>query len=266
MRQIFPDAGPDLPVTAVTSDVPAPPGVAALADLYAYPDARGEPARPWVRANMISSADGAATLDGRSGGLSGPADRMVFAVLRSLADVILVGAGTARAERYRPVASSAVWAALRAGRPSAPRLAVVTARLGPDLDDLLLAPAAGGRTIALTTGSAPADRRAAVAAHADVIVAGSTTVDPAAAIGELTRLGLTRILVEGGPQLLGQLSAAGLVDELCLTLSPVIAGGHAIRITNAAADTSGTGLELAHVLVDDGQLICRYLRQPAGPG
>ena len=100
MRQIFPDAGPDLPVTAVTSDVPAPPGVAALADLYAYPDARGEPARPWVRANMISSADGAATLDGRSGGLSGPADRMVFAVLRSLADDELKSVALLRMEGH----------------------------------------------------------------------------------------------------------------------------------------------------------------------
>jgi 5-amino-6-(5-phosphoribosylamino)uracil reductase len=91
-------------------------------------------------------------------------------------------------------------------------------------------------------------------------------VDPAAAIGALARLGLTRILVEGGPQLLGQLFTAGLVDELCLTVSPVVAAGHAIRITNSAAETGGTALDLAHVLADDGQLICRYLRQPAVTG
>lgn len=266
MRQIFPAAGPELPVSPVTAEVPGPPAVAALASLYAYPDSGGQPGPPWVRANMISSADGAATLDGRSGGLSGPADRMVFAVLRSLADVILVGAGTARAERYRPVQPGAVWAGLRACRGPALRIAVVTLRLGPDLDDLLLAPAAGGPSIVLTTEAVPEDRRAAVARRANVIVAGSTTVDPAAAIGALARLGLTRILVEGGPQLLGQLFTAGLVDDLCLTVSPVVAAGHAIRITNSAAETGGTALDLAHVLADDGQLICRYLRQPAVTG
>lgn len=264
MRKIFPVAGPEFPVTPVTADVPAPPGAAALAGLYAYPAGRDQPARPWVRANMISSADGAATLQARSGGLSGPADRMVFAVLRSLADVILVGAGTVRAERYRPVAASSVWAALRTGRPPAPRIAVVTADLGPDLDDLLLAPAPGGRTIVLTTEAAPASRLAAVGRRADVIVAGQRAVPPAAAISELGRLGLTRVLAEGGPTLLGQLLAAGLIDELCLTVSPVLAGGHAIRITNSPDETGAMALALAHVLTDDGQLLCRYLRQQAG--
>ena len=265
MRQIFPAAGPELPVSPVTAEVPGPPAVAALASLYAYPDSGGQPGPPWVRANMISSADGAATLDGRSGGLSGRPTGWSSPCCAAWP----MSSWWARAPRGRSgtARSSLVPSGPGSGWPrQAPRIAVVTSRLGPDLDDLLLAPAAGGPSIVLTTEAVPEDRRAAVARRANVIVAGSTTVDPAAAIGALARLGLTRILVEGGPQLLGQLFTAGLVDDLCLTVSPVVAAGHAIRITNSAAETGGTALDLAHVLADDGQLICRYLRQPAVTG
>ncbi len=103
---------------------------------YAYPDRR-----PWVRANMVSSADGAVTLEGRSGGLSGAADREIFALLRSLSDVILVGAGTVRAEHYGPAEPSSAHAEPssehaeeRAGRgaPPAPVIAVVSQRLELD--------------------------------------------------------------------------------------------------------------------------------------
>ncbi len=122
---------------------------------------------------MVASADGAAALDGRSGGLSGDADRLVFSVLRSLADVILVGAGTARAEGYRPVRPGEVWTALRDGRAPVPPIAVVTGKLDLNEDAPLLAGAAeGARTIVLTSQAAPAARRAAVARHADVVVAG----------------------------------------------------------------------------------------------
>ncbi len=248
---------------------PGEPAVAALAALYAYPEPAAHPS-PWVRANMVESADGAATLEGRSGGLSGPADRLVFAVLRSLADVIVVGAGTARAERYRPVRAGEVWAALRPGRPPAPPIAVITRELDLNADAPLLAAAAeGARTIVLTSEAAPAARRAAAARHADVIVAGRDAVAPAAAMAALAARGHRRVLVEGGPSLLGQIVAAGLLDELCLTLSPVLEGGRARRILAAppgrvrpgpdGADAA-TGLRLAHVLEADGSLLCRYQR------
>src|SRR5215831_3916491 len=99
-------------------------------------------APPWVRANMVTSLDGAATLAGRTGGLSGQADQQVFALLRALADVILVGAGTARVEGYRPVRprhEGVRWAWLRAGRTPSPPIAVVTRRLDLDLESPLLA-------------------------------------------------------------------------------------------------------------------------------
>ena len=260
MRKIFP-AGP------ATPDIQAD-DVEALAELYAYPaDSSGA---PWLRANMIESVDGAGSLNGRSGGLSGDADRLVFAVLRSLADVILVGAATARAEKYRPVREQEIWPKLRSERQQpTPPIAVVTRKLDLDLDGLLVAGAPGAaRTILLTTEAAPADRREAASAHADVVVTGRDTVSPSAAAAELAGRGYRNVLLEGGPALLRQVAAAGLLDDLCLTFSPLLEGGTAGRIL-APPPVSGPGsggaaaaakLSLAHVLEDDGNLLCRYLR------
>ena len=117
---------------------PAGDGGPDLARLYAYP-ARGGADRPWVRANMIESADGAAAVDGLSGGLGGPADREVFGLLRALAGVILVGAGTVRAEAYRPARVAPRWAALRTGRTATPPIAVLSGRLDLDPAGPLLA-------------------------------------------------------------------------------------------------------------------------------
>ena len=225
MQQIFPApaAGQEIGADAI----------GALGRLYAYP---GAAERPWLRANMVASADGAATADGKSGGLSGRADRRVFSVLRSLADVILVGAGTARAERYRPVRPAEVWPQLRAGQAPTPPIAVLTRGLDLDPGDGLLVAAPGlARTIVLTTEAVGAGRVAAASAHADVIVAGRQTVTAAAAIAALAGRGYRRILVEGGPGLLAQIIAGGLLDELCLTYSPVLAGGSAGRIVSPLA-------------------------------
>ena len=271
MRQIFPAAAEAPEIESVAPGGPgtgqaASAAVTALARLYAYPSVAAH-ATPWVRANMIASVDGAAALDGRSGGLSGDADRLVFSVLRSLADVIVVGAGTARAEKYRLADQGRIWAELRKGQPPAPPIAVITRELDLDLDGPLLAgPAHQARTILLTTQAAPAARRAAAADRADVILAGRDSVTPAAAVDALAARGHRKILVEGGPNLLKQITEAGLLDELCMTFSPVLEGGRAGRILApppAAAATGGeVGLTLAHVLEDSGSLLCRYLREP----
>ena len=287
MRQIFPpdaahaEIGPVEfgPAGPGATGPPGPAAVMALAGLYAYP--AGEALdRPWLRANMVVSVDGAASLVGRSGGLSGPADRLLFSVLRSLADVILVGAATARAERYRPAAERAIWPVLRAGRAPTPPIAVVTRELSLDPDSPLIALApVGSRTIVLTTAAAPDRRRAAVARHADVVVAGQDSLTPAAVIGVLAERGYRRVLTEGGPNLLGQFAAAGLLDDLCLTISPLLEGGWADRIVTVPHGAGGPGsagqagdratasrpwavarLRLAHVLEDHGALLCRYLR------
>lgn len=247
------------------SDPPDPAAdwlIGALASLYAYPKTRS--GLPWVRANMVASADGAATLGGRSGGLSGPADRVLFGVLRSLADVILVGARTVRAERYRPASPAATWPQFRQDRPPLPRIAVITRSLALDPSLPLLSPAPDQpKAIVITTESAPAVRLAEVREHAEVLVAGEKDVDLPAALAALARRGYQQILTEGGPTLLGQLAAAGHLNDLCLTISPQLEGGYSPRIMNPAGpDTSpsqANSLTLQTVLEHEGSLLCRYL-------
>ncbi len=267
MRQIHPVHGPDLPPAPKAAAGPLPAAVAQLALLYGTgspPAPAGSNVRGWVRANMVASADGAVTLDGRSGGLSGPADKTVFTVLRSLADVVLVGAGTARTERYGLVQPDQIWAQLRPDRAALPPVAVVTASLDlTGCERLLTAPPGPSQTIVITAAAAPAARKAALSGRVRVIEAGTHQVDIGAAIRQLVSLGYARILTEGGPTLLGHLSGAGLLDELCLTTSPVLAGGSAARILAAPPASGRTAsprrLSLAHVLADDDFLFCRYL-------
>jgi riboflavin biosynthesis pyrimidine reductase len=267
VRQIFPVAGPELELIPAADAGPLPAAISQLAALYRNGAVHRSAGRPWLRANMISSADGAATLGGRSGPLGGPADRMIFLVLRSMADVILVGAGTARTERYRPVSPSALWAGLRAGQAPAPVIAVVTARLDLDSCPDLFDPTGGQpQTIVITTASAVAGRGTSVARRARVLVAGQDRVDVRQAVAALAGLGYRQILTEGGPHLLGQLAEAALVDELCLTISPALAAGPGGRIVTSPASGSGSGsgpvttMELAHVLTDAGFLLSRYVR------
>ncbi len=228
-----------------------------LAALYAYPEDR------WLRANMVSSADGAANLDGASAGLSSDTDRRLFGLLRALSDVIIVGAATARTEHYKPARIGEIWRQLRDGRTPTPPIAVVTARLDLDPDSpLITAAPAYARTIVITTAQAPADRRAELARHADVIVAGQETVDLAAAVSLLAERGHRRMLAEGGPHLLAQLLEARLLDELCLTTGPMMAGPGASRIVAGALPTAPPlPMTLAHVLEDDSVLFCRYVKK-----
>ena len=260
MRQIYP-AGP----AAGGDSTDGADGTADLAAAYAYPSGStpagaGKPAA-WVRANMVASSDGAATVKGASGALSSDGDRRLFAVLRALADVVLVGANTVRQERYGPPRPRGKWATLRAGRQPAAPIAIVTGTLDLDLSSpLFTAAPAYARTILLTAESAPQDLRAQAAKWADVVIAGSRHVDLALAIKALADRGLHRILTEGGPRLLGQLVSADLLDELCLTVSPLLAGGDAPRITAGADLASPRRLRLGHVLEAEGSLFCRYLR------
>ncbi len=264
MRQIYPVQGPDWPVTPTATAGPVPDAVADVARLYAASPGSAA-GRPWLRANMVTSTDGAATLDGLSGGLSGPADRMVFTVLRSLADVILVGAGTARAERYRPVSAASIWTGLRPAGAAPPAIAVVTGSLDLTSCAELLT---SDRTLIVTTATA-ADQAARAGVIPDpqrLIAAGEQRVDVRQAVTALAARGYQQILVEGGPSLLGQLAGARLLDEFCVTISPVLAGGTAGRIiaSGSAGDDAATRLTLAHVLADRDLLLCRYLRaQPS---
>jgi len=238
---IYPSAGEEL-------DLPR------LAEVYAYPAPR------WLRVNFVSSADGAAAVDGLSGGLSSADDKRVFGILRVLTDLVLVGAGTARAEQYKPARRREALTQLRAGRPPAAPIALVTRTLGLNLSSPLFTEAApDSRTIVITCASSDEEMRAETAKVADVIVAGDDTVDLRAALDELAGRGLGRVLCEGGPRLFGDLLAAGLVDELCLSLGPTLAGPGASRIV-AGEPSAARPLTLRQVIADDeGFLFCRYL-------
>jgi len=228
----------------------------ALADLYRGPEP--PPGHGWVRAGMLSSVDGAVTgADGLSGSVSTPVDRTVLRVLRAAADVVLVGAGTARAERYGPVEVGAELAGGRssAGMSPAPVLAVVTRSGDLPVERGLFAPGTG--TLVVTCESADLRSLGDLAGPDRVIVAGRREVCVADAVRRLAGRGLRRILLEGGPCLLGRAIAAGVVDELCLTLSPLLVAGRAGRV--AVGPQARAGLELEHLLECEGSLLGRWL-------
>ncbi|MET1043615.1 MAG: pyrimidine reductase family protein [Microbacteriaceae bacterium] len=227
-----------------------------ITDWYAVPRRNR-----WLRVNFISSLDGAATHNGRSAGLGTPADKRVFGLLRRLADVILVGAGTVRAEGYGGRLlddAGRAWREER-GLPPHPVVAVVSARLDLDPGSPLFSDAPV-RPLVITTRQAPAARRAALAEVSDVLDSGGTAVDTRLMRELLAERGLRQVHCEGGPHLLGTLIEEGTVDELCLTLSPRLEGGTARRITDGGR-VAPTGMTLAHVLTgDDGTLLLRYVR------
>ncbi|HEY2203551.1 MAG TPA: pyrimidine reductase family protein [Pseudonocardia sp.] len=227
-----------------------------LAEWYAYP---AELDRPYLRVNFVAAADGAVAVAGRSGGLSSAADRRVFGLLRELAEVVVVGAQTARAENYRGARKPS----RVTGRP--PTIAVVTAsgRLDPAaplFTDTAVPP--------LVVAAAGADRAALdrlVGAGAEVAVLDGDRVGPAALVAELDRRGFRRVLCEGGPGLFGDLIAADAVDELCLTVAPLLAGGTAGRIARGP-DGESRGMRLAGALAEEGALLLRYLRERDADG
>lgn len=216
---------------------------------------------PRVRMNFVESLDGAVTLEGRSGGLGGATDRALMQVLRAMADVVLVGAGTVRAEGYGGTRVEGEDAAWRVSHELSvqPRLAVVSRALDLEPEHPFFAEAIE-RPILVTCRHAPAERREALAEVADVIVAGEASVDLVAMRDELARRGMPQILSEGGPHLFGALTEAGLVDDVCLSVSPRLVGGEAGRIIRGAPE-GDRGMRLVHALTDDdGFVFLRYAR------
>lgn len=198
-----------------------------LAALYAPPDG------PWLRANMISTLDGAATgPDGRSGSINNPVDNAVFATLRAAADVVVVGAGTARTEGYGPVEVPLVLVS-RSGQ-------VPPALLGARPGQVLLATTEQG----------------AGRADVETLVVGKTDVDPVALRDALIDRGWSSILTEGGPSLLTDLAAAGVVDELCLTWVPrLLAGDHRRVLFGVGVDVT---LRPTLLMEHEGTLLGRW--------
>ncbi|MEU7658865.1 pyrimidine reductase family protein [Streptomyces lincolnensis] len=243
--------------------------LAELAAAYAYPElgpggsaGAGGP-EVWLRANMVSTLDGAAQHDGRSQPISTATDMRIFGTLRALADVVVAGAETVRQEGYRPARARAEFAAMReaAGQGPVPAIAVVSASLDLDFSlPLFTSPLVP--TLILTGAAAAPDRIAAAEkSGARVVIAGDGVgVEPARAVQALAELGHTRLLTEGGPRLLGQLVAAGVLDELCLTVAPMLTAGDAQRIAGGPSVAVPQRFGLVSLLEEEGFLFSRYAR------
>ncbi|HJQ44499.1 MAG TPA: dihydrofolate reductase family protein [Jatrophihabitantaceae bacterium] len=243
---------------------------ALLPDHAADVDVHEWYAREWlepggVRIDFVSSVDGAATAEGKSEGLQTSGDNRVFAAMRDLADVVLIGAGTARIEGYRAIDLSRRRRALRRDFGFSEELptAVVSRALMLDPTAPLFADAPdNARTVVITCDAAEADARSALDRVADLVVVGDESVDLVAARAALEERGLRRVLCEGGPTLFADLTAAGVVDELCLSTTPFLAGPGARRIVSGAPwDVPTVPLTLVHLLEEDDALFLRYRLQ-----
>jgi 5-amino-6-(5-phosphoribosylamino)uracil reductase len=232
-----------------------------LPAFYHYPE---EQSGIWLRANFIASLDGGATVGGTSGRLGGPGDRAVFGLLRELADMILVGAGTVRVEGYAGARLTVDQRQSRQarGQSEVPQLAIVTksGRLDRDMPVFT-------RTevppLVLTCAAAADQTRQRLADVADVIDCSDddpTRVDEAAMLATLADCGQHRVLTEGGPTLFGSFVERNLLDELCLTIAPSLVGGQSPRIATGPGQVL-TGMRCAHVLTDEaGYLYTRYVK------
>jgi len=249
VRLVWPDPDPG-------ADAGAELDRDALAALYAHPEGL-------LRVNFVASADGAVAVDGLSGGLHAPGDKEVFGLLRELADVVLVGAGTVRSEGYRGARTSPARETRRRDRGQAPvpPIAVVTARGDLDPGAALFTDTTVPPLVLTAADAAGAARRALAGTGTEVVPvsAGDPTVtDPDTVVRALADRGLTRVLCEGGPALFGALLAAGRVDELCLSLAPQLVGGGAGRIVTGGGLDGPRPLHLASVVAHEDGLLLRY--------
>ncbi|WP_138734862.1 dihydrofolate reductase family protein [Modestobacter excelsi] len=243
MRQLLPP--PDGADAGVLDD----PG---LADAYRVPAGRH------LRVNFVAALDGAISVEGRSGGLGSDGDRRVFRVLRALADAVLVGAGTAAAEGYRPITADSAVGLLRArlGRPAVAPVVVVSRRASLSPVDQLVTGAVTP-TVLVTCAAADPDRRTALAAAGvDVLVCGDDEVDLPTALTALADRGVEQVLCEGGSALFRAALAAGVVDELDLTIAPLLVGGGPGLLASALPGPARA--ELLQVLAEDDVLLTRY--------
>jgi len=222
---------------------------------------RSRPAHEcWVTGHMVAGIDGTAAIGGRVGSLSTAPDQMLFRAMRQLADVVLVGAETVRREGYGPVRLSdeAREQRTRLGRPPTPPIAVVSRSLDLDWSASLFADSpADARPLVLTSAGADPERRARAEQVATVVEAGREGVEPAAALRALADLGHRVVLCEGGPTWLGELVAADRLDELCLSVSPLM-GGDPLPVCVTPEGAGTAAFALKGVMAEDDTLFLRY--------
>ena len=217
----------------------------------------------WVTGHMVAGLDGTASVGGRVGSLSTAPDQALFRRMRQIADIVLVGAETVRREGYGTIRLSEEAEAQRRrlGQTPTPPLAVVSRSLNLDwrAETFTSAPEEA-RTHVITCAAADPQRRAEAEQVADVIVAGEDRVEPVAALQALAELGYRTVLCEGGPTLLGELVAADRLDELCLTIAPLI-GGDLLPVSVTPAGAGLASFELQGAMTEDHTLFLRYERQ-----
>lgn len=239
--------------------VPGRSGLPAQTDLdrTALFAAYAAPQEPWVRCNMVTSLDGAATgADGRSGSINSDADHVVFEVLRALSHVVVVGAGTIRSERYSPLSVVDSLLELRRRRGLPDELPLVAVSNHGDVPTTLRGSRDGEVLLALPA-SAPGLAEARRELGADnVVVCGDDELDIAALVTRLHERGWSQVLTEGGPHLLGSFLASGRLDELCFTISPLVVGGEHRR--PVGPDGTPTALDVGLLVEEDGTLMGRW--------
>lgn len=233
--------------------VPDPPPAGPWEDSYTWPSQR------YTRACMVMAIDGSiAGPDGVSGSISSDTDRRVLNAARGMADAYLVGAGTVRAERYGPVRERPELTARRQtlGQLPAPTLVIVTASCRFDWQTARFQDS-DNRPIILTTSDSDAADRAEAARRCDVVVVGDSSVTGQQALDALAERGLTRVNCEGGDRLLSELAGAGLLDEIDLTMSPLVTAAPRPERPGPAVLQR---MRLHQLLEEDGYLFSRYLR------
>lgn len=219
----------------------------------------------WVTGHMVAGLDGTAAIDGRVGALSTEPDQALFRRMRQIADVVLVGAETVRREGYAPIRLDEDAQAQRQarGQSATPPVAVVSRSLDLDWSASVFAAApADSRTLVITCATADPSRLAAAEQVATVVVAGQERVEPAAAMQALADLGHEVVLCEGGPRWLGELVAADRLDELCLSVSPLM-GGDPLPVSVTPQGAGIAQFELRSAMVEENTLFLRYETAPA---
>lgn len=242
--------------TGTVNDAPRVGTVHDIAELAVF---YSEPPQG-VRVNMIFSADGAATFGGRAGPLSSETDQQLLKILRGFADVVLVGAATARAEDYGPVRLTETQLAQRHrnGRIKPPPIAVIS-RTGELPTGLVSNP--DQPPLLVTCGQSPARHDVVGDQRCGVLVAGEGSVDVVRAIALLRSHGLSRVLCEGGPTLLDELVNADAVDEICVTLAPKLVAHQPVGLRRRPSPLSmPTMLRLEHALTYQDYVFLKYCR------